>query len=87
MRKDLQEIRCELQEICNKEAYRLWRQARRMRNHGVSAELVQKCSNEAFELFNTGYPERILEIDYEYKVQFAFKERGNAQIPKEPDWY
>lgn len=86
MRKDLQEIRYQLKEICNKEAYRLWKQARRMQEHGVSDELVMKCKNEAFDLFNTGYPERILDDNYEFGVQFAFKETGNATIPRDPEW-
>ena len=72
MRKDLQEIRWQLQEICKKEAYKLWRQARRMKEHGVSSDLVGRCGQEAFELYNTGYPERVL--DPFKKWEFAFNE-------------
>lgn len=72
MRKDLQEIRYQLQEICEKEATKLFRQARRMEEHGVSIEVVERCRDEAMILHNTGYPERILDP---FNVgEFAFRE-------------
>lgn len=74
MRADLKDIKCQLVEICNKEALRLWRQARRMEAHGVSKEKVIKCREEADRLYNTGYPERVLDDYFSYKTEFAFKE-------------
>ena len=86
MRKDLESIKAQLSEICKNEAMRLYRQARRMQKHGVNEAMVQKCRNEASELWNTGYPERILDDYYRFKVQFAFKETGDAKIQRDPEW-
>ena len=72
MRKDLQEIRYQLQEICKNEANSLFRLARTMERHGVNAEMVARCREEALLLHNTGYPERIL--DPFKKWEFAFNE-------------
>lgn len=72
MRKDLQEIRYQLQEIAEREATMLFRQARRMEAHKVSAEMITKCREEAMSLHTTGYPERLLDP---FKAwEFAFKE-------------
>lgn len=54
------EIRCELEEIAEHEAIRLFRLARRAKKHGCSNQTVTNIRNEAFELHMTGYPERLL---------------------------
>lgn len=72
MRKDLQEIRYQLQEIAEKEATRLYRQAWRMEAHGLPADSVTKCRDEARELHSMAYPERLLDP---FRVwNYAFKE-------------
>lgn len=67
--------RNELKELAEKEATKLWRLARRARKHNVSAETVAKMVEEGWYCHTTltAYPERMLEWDFEYKMQYAFK--------------
>lgn len=69
--KRLREIQNELYEIAEKEAMKLFRLARRCEEHGVSANIIVDIRNEAFELHNTGYPERLLDPFKTWK--YAFK--------------
>ena len=69
--KRLYEIRCELAEIADREAMKLFRMARRCEEHGVSYNIVADIRNEAFELHNTGYPERLLDPFKNW--EYAFK--------------
>lgn len=59
--KPLRDMRDDLKMLLEAEANRLYRLARRMEEHGVSAEEVQKCREEANEFHMTGYPERVLD--------------------------
>jgi hypothetical protein len=72
MRKDLLNIRYELQEIAEKEATQLFRLAWRMQAHGCDPANVARVRNEAMELHMTGYPERLLDPfatwDYAFKI-------------------
>jgi hypothetical protein len=71
MRRDLQSIRQELQDIAEREATYLWRLAWRMQEHNCSPASVAKVRAEAFELHMTGYPERLLDP---FKTwEYAFK--------------
>ena len=71
MNKELRNIKNQLQEIAEKESIRLGRMSRRLQKHGGSLETIQAIRNEALELHNTAYPERLLD---DFKVwKFAFK--------------
>lgn len=72
------DIRNDLRELLNKEAMRLYRQARRMQSHKVKAEEVTKCREEANELYNTGYPERVLDPfkAWDYAFRYSAKDRN-----------
>lgn len=72
MNKQLNEIRGQLEEIAEREAMKLFRMARRLKEHGGSEETVSAIRNEAFELHNTGYPERLIDPFKTWK--YAFKE-------------
>ena len=69
--KRIGEIHAELCDIAEGEAMKLFRLARRCLKHGVSASIISDIRNEAFELHNTGYPERLLGPCKTWK--YAFK--------------
>lgn len=73
--KELEEIRWHLKEMANKEAYRLWRIARRALHHGCSRELVNAIRKEADWLHTNGiaYPDRLIDWQFEYKFKYAFR--------------
>ena len=75
MRKDLREIREELEQKAEKEAYKLYRLAWRAVRHGCTAETVAKIREEADWCFRTGtaYPERLLTDQVRYELRYAFK--------------
>lgn len=59
--KELRDIRADLLVLLEDEATRLYRLARRMEKHGVSAEKVRKCREEANEFHMCSYPERVID--------------------------
>lgn len=59
--KELRTVRDDLRELLECEATRLYRLARKMEEHGVSADKVQKCREEANEFHMCSYPERVLD--------------------------
>ncbi len=59
--KPLRDVRDDLRELLEAEATRLYRLARKMEEHGVSAEEVHKCREEANEFHMCNYPERVLD--------------------------
>ena len=59
--KPLRDMRQDLKELLEAEATRLYRLARRMEEHGVSADKVRKCREEADEFHMCSYPERVLD--------------------------
>lgn len=69
--KELIRIRERLEEIAENEATKLFRLARRAKNHGFSNETIEEIRNEARELHMTGYPERLLDPFRAWK--YAFK--------------
>ena len=71
MRRDLNEIRYELQEMAEKEATYLYRLAWRMTAHGCNPANIAKVREEANELHMTGYPEKL--IDPFKTWEYAFK--------------
>lgn len=60
MKKELNDIKARLVEIANCEAMKLYRMARKLQAHGGSIETVSAIREEANRLYNTGYPERLL---------------------------
>ena len=72
MRADLREIRCQLEEIAEKEATYLYRLAWRMTAHGCDPAHIQKVREEAHQLHMTGYPERLINSfttwEYAFKI-------------------
>lgn len=75
MKKDLSEIRDQLQEIAEKEATYLYRLAWRMEKHHCKPENIRKVREEARTLHMTGYPERIVTFEAHYRFEYAFKIR------------
>ena len=75
MRKDLREIREELEQKAEKEAYKLYRLVWRAVRHGCTAETVAKIREEADWCHRTGtaYPDRLVSWDVEYNFKYAFK--------------
>lgn len=67
----LMDIRYQLQEMLEAEATRLYRLARKMEEHGVSIEEVQKCRNEADEFHMCSYPERVLDPFRKWNYAFC----------------
>lgn len=73
MRKDLREIRCQLDEIAEKEATYLFRLAWRMTAHGCNPKNIQKVREEASALHMMGHPEWLLDYFMDNKWEYAFK--------------
>lgn len=73
MRKDLRDIRNELVGICDAEANKLWRLARRLLAHGGSLETASAIREEADSLWMTAYPERAIQRAYDGTYRYAFK--------------
>ena len=73
--KELQEIRQRLEEMAEQEASRLFRLARRAKDHGCKMETVEAIKNEARWLHETGtaYPDRLICWKFEYDFKYAFK--------------
>lgn len=73
--KKLQDLRFELAQMAEREAYRLYRLARKAKKHGTSTELVHSIQEEASYCLVTltTYPDRLLSWDFEYKMKYAFK--------------
>lgn len=71
MNSELKNIKNQLKEISEKESMKLFRIARRLEKHGGSSETILEIRNEAFELHDTAYPERL--IDDRKIWKFAFK--------------
>lgn len=78
MNKQLRDIRYQLKDMAEKEATQLFRLAWRAQRHGCKRETVEKIREEARWLHETGtaYPERLIDYDFEYKFQYAFKIGG-----------
>lgn len=68
--KRLREIYCELEEIAEKEATKLFRLAWRAKNHGCSDQTVEEIRNEARQLHMISYPERLLDPFRTWKYAF-----------------
>lgn len=75
--KRIDEIREELSGIAEKEAYFLYRMARKAGEHGCSADLVREIREEANWCYNTAmiYPDRLICWKREYDMKYAFKIR------------
>lgn len=73
--KELQEIRYRLKEKAEREAYKLWRLARKAEKHGCSAELAREIREEARWLYDTAtaYPDRLIHWNFEYEHKYAFR--------------
>lgn len=69
----IDEIRCELKDIAEKEATYLYRLAWRCIRHGVSEKTVREIREEAYELHTCSYPDRLIRWDAEYRFKYAFK--------------
>ena len=72
---DLTKLHYELKEQARQEAYKLWRLARRCKEHGVSQKTIDEIRNEAHHCHTTltAYPERMVAWDFEYRMKWAFK--------------
>lgn len=68
--KELRNLRQQLIEMCEAEATKLYRMARRALAHGCNLELVNEIREEAHQLHNTGYPERLLDPFITWKYAF-----------------
>lgn len=75
MNKELREITQRLKEMAQKEAYKLWRLARKAQRHGCSAKLVEAIREEGTRLYNEmqTYPDRLVYWKTEYEFKYAFK--------------
>jgi len=75
----LEEIRFTLRDICEKEAYNLFRLARNAQKRGVNAEIVCDIKEEASELLRISfsYPETVLEFKYRWSHKYAFNYKGS----------
>lgn len=75
MNKELREMTSRLKEMAEKEAYKLWRMARKAAKRGVTAETVEAIRSEARTLHTemTAYPDRLLYWKTEYRFKYAFK--------------
>ncbi len=73
--KRLEDIKQELEDISNLEAYKLYKLAHRAERHGVSAETVHAIREEANTLHMNAYPERLLDPfnGWKYGFKYAFK--------------
>lgn len=71
MRKDLKQIKEQLEQIAEQEATYLYRLAWRMQAHGCNPKHIAKVREEAHQLHMTGYPERL--IDPFVTWEYAFK--------------
>lgn len=72
MSKELENIRYQLIEMSEKEAIKLYRLARKLQDHGGSAEVVAKIREEASELHLNAYPERLLDPFKAWEYAFKF---------------
>lgn len=74
MTKRLNEMHYELKAMAEKEAYKVWRMARRAEAKGCSAKLVNEIRNEGSELYNNygTYPERLLDWNTKSNLKYAF---------------
>ena len=68
--KSLFKIRCELEEMAEKEAFKLYRLAWRAKNHGCSDRTVEEIREEARQLHMTAYPEMLLDPCKTWKYAF-----------------
>ena len=83
MTRELRAIREHLEKMAEREAMRLFRIARRLQEHGGSAELVQDIRNEGRELRNMS-AEYLLN-PYRQSFQYAF--RGYEKQKEEPGYF
>lgn len=76
--KELERIRCELIEMAEKEATKLFRLAWRAKNHGCKPGMVEAIRNEARWLHDTAtaYPERLIAYEFKYDFKYAFRLGG-----------
>lgn len=72
--KDIERLWWEIRMSAEKEAYRLWRLARKAENHGCK-KTAEEMRQEARELHTTmtAYPERIIADSFKYKFKYAFR--------------
>ena len=72
--KELQEIREKLEEMARKEAYKLWRLARKAEKHGAT-KTAQALAEEGSRLYTecTAYPDRLVHWKFEYNYKYAFR--------------
>lgn len=70
----LTDMRYDLMMMAERESMKLWRLARKAKEHGVSSTVVQSIREEADIMHNTmtAYPERLLDWDFKYKYKYAF---------------
>ena len=71
MRRDLRQIKEQLEQIAEREATYLYRLAWRMQAHGCNPVHIAKVREEARQLHMTAYPERL--IDPFVTWEYAFK--------------
>lgn len=85
--KELRSMRRHLEEIAENEATKLYRMARRALAHGCNLELVHEIREEAHQLHNTGYPERLLDpfITWKYAFRAGSDMRCNVVVARDYD--
>ena len=74
--RELLRIRSELVQMAQREAYHLWRLARKAEEHGVSPDTVAAIREEADYCYRTltVNPIQMIEWDdFMYKLKYAFK--------------
>lgn len=72
---ELNRIHQELVQMVEREAYHLWRLARKAEEHGVSRKTVAAIREEADYCYRTltASPDRLIEWDFQQKMKYAFK--------------
>lgn len=70
----LNDIRLELKEMAEREAYKVWRMKWRAISHGCSRELIDDMNREANDLYQnyTSHPEWLLDWEAKRKLKYAF---------------
>lgn len=70
---ELERIRCQLEDMAEKEATKLFRLAWRAQKHGCKPETVESIRKEARELHMVAHPERMLTSRFQSEHSYAFK--------------
>ena len=70
----LYEIHCELREMAEKEAYKLWKLKWRAIEHNCSQKLIDEIGEEANNLYRnyTAHPEWLLDYEAKNRFKYAF---------------